>query len=629
MPKKKMPGRPFQHILETSSRSALSAALPQEWLLEPREHDYGIDLDIEIFEDGYATGLRIAVQLKGQQNSGSPARVKLRRSSISYWKESDSPVIVVIWDEKTDTLWWEWQYLLDTHKSKNTAVSVSVVIPRRWDSATPSEILREARAHRAAVRGEYETPLPLQVITHEDLQGDQVITRLTVAKVRRFLLARPEVVLAKGTEPGQLILEIRRTQVSIRLLGTAGVILHFLRPTPKDGPARDEFVKYIVDDILSSVATLSGAIGLRDMTDYLLGQVAERTQLLLSERGLARSLGQLAQAGNNEAFTTLFVRAIQSDDYTLRGIAWQSLVFFTEVMPANKKKAFINQIENALPRGDDYSRALYTLAQNIKDDDSAKALELFHAAAVEDPAYKERPYWWSDVGVIHFNAARYDEAIIHYEKAVALGEESTMFLLADAYLMSGRMGDGLDTFHQAAESGLEEISEWKMKKLSFEALRGVLHESYPDFVVDPEMIPDISLGLDVEFGPNPLQDVVDMLNQDYRQPDLLGALGLYLYGNAEVQSLVMVCFAFMSRGNPVAWTMALEAILDSDPELLQDMAVCAMQQCGDALLEYQAIEGGGSAAIHESLTGVIGPERPYIIRSVDTGRATFDVFKVR
>lgn len=624
---KKMPGRPFQHVLETRSRTALTNALPDEWVLESREHDYGIDLDIEIFEEGAATGLRIPVQLKGQQDSGSPARVKLKKTSISYWKESDSPVIVIIWDEKTDSLWWEWQYLLDTHKSKDTAVKVSVVVGRKWGASTALDILREARAHKAAVRGEYETPLPLNITIENDLRGDQAITRLIVAKVRRSLLARPEVVLARGTESGQLMLDVRRTEVSIRLRGTAGVVLHFDKQFRETGAARDELVTNIVDDILSSVATLSGAVGLRALTDFLLGQVAERSQLLLSERGLARSLGQLAQAGDFDAFTTLFVRAVCHDNDVLRAIAWQSLAFFTDVIPSAKRLALIARIEGELPRGDDYSRALYSLAQTVKNDDSAIALRLFMEAASEDPAYKRRAYWWSDIGAIYFNGGRFDKAVECYLEAVKLSEDSTLFLLADAYLMSGQLDEALATFTKASESGLEEVPEWKMKRICFQVLRVVLAAEYHPDMVDPSLVVDV--GLDLNLGDNPLQELVERLNLDFREPDLLGALALFLHHNAGIQTFVMMSFAFMSRGNPVAWTMALEALVDTHPELLSDLAVCAMQQCGEQLLEYQAIEGVESVAVHDALVNVFQPDRPYILRTVQTGASTFESLRIR
>jgi hypothetical protein len=60
-----MARRPEQHAAETVARKAVVNALPAAW--EPRDltgRDYGIDLQVELFTDGEATGRALLLQIK-------------------------------------------------------------------------------------------------------------------------------------------------------------------------------------------------------------------------------------------------------------------------------------------------------------------------------------------------------------------------------------------------------------------------------------------------------------------------------------------------------------------------------------------------------------------------------------
>ena len=60
-----MPRRTRAHELEALSRSAMRACLPPGWVVrDVHQDDYGVDQQVEIFDDGLATGLMFHVQLK-------------------------------------------------------------------------------------------------------------------------------------------------------------------------------------------------------------------------------------------------------------------------------------------------------------------------------------------------------------------------------------------------------------------------------------------------------------------------------------------------------------------------------------------------------------------------------------
>jgi hypothetical protein len=46
-----MPKRPKQHQLEDLSRAKFQLCLPEEWVIRDKDKDYGIDCEVELFDE--------------------------------------------------------------------------------------------------------------------------------------------------------------------------------------------------------------------------------------------------------------------------------------------------------------------------------------------------------------------------------------------------------------------------------------------------------------------------------------------------------------------------------------------------------------------------------------------------
>ena len=46
-----LPKRPRQHQLETESKRQFESAIPSSWIYRAKDQDYGIDGEVEIFDD--------------------------------------------------------------------------------------------------------------------------------------------------------------------------------------------------------------------------------------------------------------------------------------------------------------------------------------------------------------------------------------------------------------------------------------------------------------------------------------------------------------------------------------------------------------------------------------------------
>lgn len=102
------PQRPRTHVIENSSMKIFNNVIPDEWIVRDfTEQDYGIDLQVEIFENNQATGKILQIQLKG---SDCPSYDKtapfityygVKSSTVNYWNNLPIPVIFVYIDTKS------------------------------------------------------------------------------------------------------------------------------------------------------------------------------------------------------------------------------------------------------------------------------------------------------------------------------------------------------------------------------------------------------------------------------------------------------------------------------------------------------------------------------------------------
>src|SRR5712664_1933706 len=122
-----MARRPRSHQIEDLSRDRVRSAFNSlGWTVEDLRKDYGEDLLVRIFEAGVATPLMFFTQCKGTdsvENYISRGKrnllfpVKMRH--IEHWDRFWEPVILSVWDSKTDRTYWECiQSYLSSHYGK-------------------------------------------------------------------------------------------------------------------------------------------------------------------------------------------------------------------------------------------------------------------------------------------------------------------------------------------------------------------------------------------------------------------------------------------------------------------------------------------------------------------------------
>ena len=167
--------RPVSHQTEDQAKLIFRSALPREWVIREQHSDYGVDLEVEVFEGGSSTGTLIKVQVKG---TAAP-RVNSERSAISYPLSTNSavylcdelrlPTVFVVADVGSSQAYWTAPQLDDTlRRAARDAVAagrttVTVHVPTANVLPQTSGALVNACADariRLGVRAVAEAPVP-------------------------------------------------------------------------------------------------------------------------------------------------------------------------------------------------------------------------------------------------------------------------------------------------------------------------------------------------------------------------------------------------------------------------------------------------------------------------------------
>lgn len=137
------PIRHQSHILEAKSKKYFQNCLPDEWVTNEPDSDYGIDFQVEIAVNNQMTGLNFSVQLKSTKSSGntSSISVQVNRSTISYYYMRLEPVMLVIFDAEDTEAYWSWVHDLNLDLTKpNKTFTITIQKEQRISSVDWDEV---------------------------------------------------------------------------------------------------------------------------------------------------------------------------------------------------------------------------------------------------------------------------------------------------------------------------------------------------------------------------------------------------------------------------------------------------------------------------------------------------------
>lgn len=443
-----MPTRARSHILEEQSIRRFVDALPTGWVYRSKSPDYGIDGEVEIYNnDGSATGLTFHVQLRGTDNAGNADRVRLKVDQLNYWLSFDVPTCVVRYESSDASFNWQWAANIASRtdiREKQKSFTYRFGENERWVETTPEEIRRTLEVRRRLSGYPPSMAMPLRV----DLSAIPAADRYTIdrAIARAIVDSRGALVRAESTPADvEAFVRLEPAFLAVGIDTLTGVTFDLREPTPED---------YLVSVLYALV---------RIFRRQRLSRHAEALAMLLIERGLAhnnddlaleaclalardlRALVRLAminqlheQQGTHHSVLWLTIAKVPQDEESRR-IATDA--FFTASIAAARA------VDPANEAAVHYSIGNFYRSRN----QMALAIAHYNRARKLRPAYSETAYFLSELAGLLFVSGRYGAAARAYWGAAIKtpDDPSLVFLLADALLLAGFVGPARAGFEQA------------------------------------------------------------------------------------------------------------------------------------------------------------------------------------
>ena len=473
-----MSKRPKQHQLEDLSRSKYSLAIPRNWVMRDKDRDYGIDAEVEIFDEkDQATGLVYWVQLKATGNSDKLAALKLDLSidKIEYYKALELPVLIVLYSDKEDLFYYKWAHEIDLFYAKENAKTIRIMFDDEdiWSEDSAFKIKLHIEKLRAIKAG----AIALPVTTFLEIKDSSIngIPRGIIMSVYRQVLQGYSqfVIYQSKPEKANLIVTLSSDELVISLASITVCTFHSIKDRDKE-----DFTEGIVGDILLGLAISLTNIGQIELAAGILLDKKIKIRFFQRHDLLLHIIPSLIRSSRYGEVIDAVCEAIDAnEDNFLENITVISALFVTN-LDHNKRNKFQKLLNKCLAKsiasGENsfIGRSHYNLANHYRSRSlSRKSVYHYLMARRFESIYLNQPYYYQELGGSLFELGKYRFSARVYRLALDKGApESVKPLYADALMFSGKYKLSLDVFSDYLCSYKDDHAEWHLKKMCLEVL---------------------------------------------------------------------------------------------------------------------------------------------------------------
>jgi tetratricopeptide (TPR) repeat protein len=478
------PRRPRQHQLESESRAAFHSVIPSLWVYRDLDQDYGIDSEVEIFDDsGAATGARFLVQLKATDEPDLKKALKLRLhySKAQYYASLDLPVLIARFHAPSNRFYVRWFHNLDPYYGRQTQTGISFQLTAQdvWDEATPAHLVEDVEAFREMKAPRLHGPLRMSLsITGEEIHGVPV-HQLRLKLHEAFRRVSHIVTLERADNvrhswPHALIVNSERCE--IRLGGTHGFTLH----TPH-GCVRGDASSTLHYDIMLGIGLALDWHG-HSIEGAAVIESFWKNARLAKEIATAFPLARCLARANRMHSAIEIAEEFFGDDSTLNAAQTYLLPFLARqtLMTMSERDLLtrvLGRIALEVERRGDLLRASvlnYNCGNILRGTRRFReSVRHYRKAARLDAQYLNRSYFWRELAGVMFLARRYVVAAELYRRSLDIEDHRpTRALYADALMFSGKYREAEELFEAYLTIPVHPTdAEWALKCLAMSFLR--------------------------------------------------------------------------------------------------------------------------------------------------------------
>ena len=562
-----MPKRPKQHQIEDLSRAKFQLCLPEEWVLRDKDKDYGIDGEVELFDENEnPLGLLFYVQLKATDSKENCEilNIDFKIETLKYFQQLEIPVLLARYSKHLDKTFIKWINDVDLTFGKKNAKTFRVKIKEsdEWTVDSAKRIENDLKNVRKIKSGSFNFPISYSIIFKENnIQG--LSNSQFKIQLRNKLNEYSDFLEYKSNDENYLVSII--IQQNILLVQTSilnGVFFHNLDKLP-----RERFIEELSLYILLSLSICMVIVGRIDDCGKIIFDNELWAILIEKEELLQKLLPALLSSSYFEHTLNLVNKAL---DNTEKNILLFSVFASILLKSDTKIKKRITQIESFFQSQLDKAEKLelnsliasshYNLGNFYRSKGRNKeSIHHYVQAKKYDSDYLKRSYYFKEIAGVCFEANKFWFSANFYEKSIVLGaSKETKSLQADALMFAGKYKTADKVFQEYITETEEPNEEFLLKAL---LLQNIIENTkiYTQIRKQEEA--------DKIIGNKPsVEDIERAFDKDLLSSLAWFNLGMIKKDDSDFQEATF-CFAMcacINLWNIQAWTFAFLAFINSE-----------------------------------------------------------------
>jgi len=451
--------------------------LPSRWVFREANPDYGIDGQIEVFDkNNAATGLMFLVQLKGTDDPdvNDALSIQFRLNTLKYYRKLDLPVMIVFFHAPTKKFFWKWAHEVDTYYAERGQEHMTVRISENgvWEAGTPSLVEKDLTEFREIRSPSIPLPQRFSLVVLEHDFHDTPRATLEAALIEAATDISDLVCLSRKNSPGaHPTITIERDQIVVSLSGLKTITFHTEAYPPELVTTK------LPHDLLTAVALVFGSAGHFNVAAQIACKHLDKSSFLRNLQILFRVLRAIARARRLTDGLRLAEALLKPATLSLAQLLIVPALISGGASLSTSEREYLRYLMKQIIEGfeangqdEQAATAHYNLGQHLRAQrgpyDRA-ALKHYRLAARGDPMYRQRHYFWREVGGILFGLGRFGFSASAYDRAIRLGGETECVALrADALMFAGRYSEAHQSFRVYLGSNATADAEWRLKKFA-------------------------------------------------------------------------------------------------------------------------------------------------------------------
>lgn len=470
-----LPIRHETHQLEDASRRAFERLLPDAWVSRPKIPDYGVDLEVEIFDDdGSSTGLLFFVQLRATNDVKRERKMTFEVDQLQYLNSLDVPTLLVRYGGKGGTFFSTWHFLIKPSPKElsQKTITISFGDSNEWTSESPRKIRQLLARFRSVRSGALKPPVPLRVVKESGTANNRFQLERAAEEVAA-LSASLVMVHHPPDDPDEFEIEVRIREDAIVVAVDELCSFTMETDTDEDGS--------YVSALLYGIVSLCEQLSLAPLAENLALAILRRRAVSHS-RYLALMAVRALKSRPNDMVSLAILNELQDASQFEYAVVTHALIERSKHDPDDQNwlaKWFDVAMNMAVSRRNtEVQGSIHQNRGNAAQLASKFADAIFHYNRARKLCreFLEADWFLRELAGLLFFCRRFRLSKKFYLKAVTLGENASLSLrLGDSQLFAGKVVDAQRSFSDASdlagtsplgfEAGLKlDLCEWLEKQ---------------------------------------------------------------------------------------------------------------------------------------------------------------------